>query len=324
MAKGNIFLGMSRGKVGDVVFTRLNGDQVTRVRNRQPKNPQSPTQMLQRIVLNTSSKAYSLLQDIANHSFEGFSQGTANQSAFMRANVEMLRQKLTYELAFPTEEVMLASTQANFNQKGDTSTELNEYIISSGSLQRLLLQWTGTAIRLDFVTNFGTAPTLDTLTYADVIEGLGAQRGDQLTFCIVTYDSSNTRPREFATAFKYARIILEPSDGDTSVKFLTGSEAAGFYVSAPNARNEGTVRFTGVSGSGIMFDNVNRIGQAIETPILAAVIHSRLSGNRWLRSSQSLVWMQTANSIPNADLFSDAFLSYQQGASSSLYLNQAE
>ena len=28
MSKGNLFLGFGRGKVGDVVFSRLNGEQV--------------------------------------------------------------------------------------------------------------------------------------------------------------------------------------------------------------------------------------------------------------------------------------------------------
>jgi hypothetical protein len=51
MAKDNLFLGTARGSVGDIVFSRLDGQQVARVRNRAPRNPQSPAQMVQRIIM---------------------------------------------------------------------------------------------------------------------------------------------------------------------------------------------------------------------------------------------------------------------------------
>ena len=47
MSKGNLFLGFGRGKVGVVVFSRLNGEQVTRARNRSPRKPKYPLQLLQ-------------------------------------------------------------------------------------------------------------------------------------------------------------------------------------------------------------------------------------------------------------------------------------
>lgn len=39
MAKGNPLMSQMRGKVGDLVMTRLAGEQITRSRNRHPKNP---------------------------------------------------------------------------------------------------------------------------------------------------------------------------------------------------------------------------------------------------------------------------------------------
>lgn len=48
MAKGNALLGYSRGSVGDVTFSRVKGQQVSKARNRQPANPKTNKQVLQR------------------------------------------------------------------------------------------------------------------------------------------------------------------------------------------------------------------------------------------------------------------------------------
>ena len=51
MSKGNMLLGKSRGKVGDVVFATLKGQQITKAYNGNPANPRSPLQMTQRVRL---------------------------------------------------------------------------------------------------------------------------------------------------------------------------------------------------------------------------------------------------------------------------------
>lgn len=320
MSKGNLFLGQARGKVGDIVFTRGYGEQVTRARNRAPKNPQTPLQQLQRICLTTACKAYSLMQAICDHSFEGLSVGTPCQSEFTRLNIDKLRQSLAYELAFPEDQVMLDSVAYNFNQKGDNAAELNPYIISRGSLPSLQYVFFQSEMKLEFKSQL-SAPT--TASYADVVEALGVQRGDQLTFVSVTYDNSVSNTRCLATGFKFARIILEPADGDMSVAFLSGTEG-NYAVNAPNPKNEGIVKISGIQASQLGIAGVNLLNIPNETPILGGVILSRLTGNVWKRSSQSLIWLAGSNAIPNTDLFGDAYLSYKPSADSSLYLNQAE
>ena len=91
MAKGNLFLGLGRGKVGDVVFYRKNGDQVTRVRNRSVRNPNTDGQLYQRAIMATVSKAYQAGAAIFDHSFEGVSVGAHCQSRFMELNCKLLR-----------------------------------------------------------------------------------------------------------------------------------------------------------------------------------------------------------------------------------------
>lgn len=98
MAKGNLFQGMARGKVGDVVFSRLNGQQISRVRNRSPRNPNTNKQMVQRAVMANIMAMYSAGQAIFNHAFQGKAVGAENQREFMKSNVNILRSLVVSEL----------------------------------------------------------------------------------------------------------------------------------------------------------------------------------------------------------------------------------
>lgn len=101
MAKGNLFQGMGRGKVGDVVFSRLNGEQISRVRNRHPKNPRSNSQLYQRAIMATVMQAYSAGKAIFDHSFEGYAVGSQNQRRFLSLNAKMLRQLVATDINTP-------------------------------------------------------------------------------------------------------------------------------------------------------------------------------------------------------------------------------
>lgn len=86
-----MFQGMARGVVGDVVFTRQNGQQVSRVRNRVPSNPKTNAQLYQRAIMATIMQAYSAGKAIFDHSFEGYKVGTGCQQRFMKLNTKLLR-----------------------------------------------------------------------------------------------------------------------------------------------------------------------------------------------------------------------------------------
>lgn len=318
---------MARGAVGDVVFSRVGGQQIARSRNRSPKNPQSPNQLLQRIVFNTASKAYSRLQAICNHSFEGYAEGTPCQSRFMELNADYLRGLLAFEIASPYEESLIESNVTSFNRKGDPTAVCNEYVISQGSLPSTRIS-PASGWMFSLAVPFAGLSTES--TYDDVIASLGLRRGDQLTFCVATFNSSSSNPeqRGFITAFEFARVILEPADGDFSSAFFAGSENR-YTVAQPNPRNEGSVIFSGVLSGVIRVNSINNVSQTSDDatvgfyPILAAVIVSRLVGSTWARSTQSLVWTRSPGYQPENDLFKLAYLSYKKEQSSSLYLNQA-
>lgn len=329
MAKDNLFLGTARGSVGDVTFSRLNGIQVARVRNRSPRNPQSPAQMVQRIIMSTVGKAYSFMSEICNHSFEGFETGQLSQRKFMEVNIGMLRDKVADILAYPVEESVLSSTAFNFSFKNDYAPVLNGYMISAGSLPSVQMS----ALDSNFFPCIDFDPgelTSATITYNDIVSLLGLQRGDQLTFIQVAHDGSKTdHDRDILTGFRFARVILEPSDGDMTSLFLEGGQ-----INKPNARNEGKFSLLYISNSetikGLSFslaDITQNTGSGPQDRLLAGftVILSRQVGGRWLRSTQFLVprYISGVGAMSSSTI-ALAYETYRIGAASDLYLNQAE
>ena len=326
MSKGNLFLGTARGKVGDVVFSRQGGEQIARVRNRSPKNPQTPLQMAQRVIMSTVGKAYSLMAPIADHAFQGRSEGTMCQSRFTELNIALLRRAAAEALNDGSAEAITTSQATNFNGKGDSLVALNPFIISEGSLPSPRLQETagGIGVRL------GVTRTLQNVTYGDVISALGAQRGDQLTFVLLTTDQSEAGvDAGFANGFHFCRIILDPSEGDLTTTFLQtpGVEDPNYYVNMPNAKNEGSVIFGIGSGTNesVLIPMVDGIGnnQSRYSEGAIGAILSRKSGELWQRSSSALV-IFTIGFDTQIHYLGDAVMSYMTEAGSSLYLNQAE
>lgn len=133
MAKGNLFQGMGRGKIGDVVFSRLNGQQVSRVRNRNPKNPRSNAQLYQRAIMATIMQAYSAGKEIFDHSFQGKTVGANNMAVFMRENLKILRQQIAYEIS---SEMLAENMQANCVWPGANQPVANAYLISKGNYKQ--------------------------------------------------------------------------------------------------------------------------------------------------------------------------------------------
>lgn len=138
MAKGNLFQGMGRGKVGDVVFSRLNGEQISRVRNRHPKNPRSNSQLYQRAIMATVMQAYSAGKAIFDHSFEGYAVGAQNQRRFLSLNAKMLRQLVATDINTP---LTGNNQKARVVAPGVSVPVANPFVISRGSYQQNFFVW---------------------------------------------------------------------------------------------------------------------------------------------------------------------------------------
>lgn len=329
MAKGNLFLGFGRGKVGDVVFSRVGGEQVTRARNRAPRNPQTPLQLLQRVVLKTSSSAFSMMQEICNHSFQGEEGVTQNQAAFNRANVKLFRTQLATEINSGDPDVILTSSETNFTPKDEVGAAINPYIVSQGKLPKVEVSWwnSGSEHDTEAVPQLVATVEWNVSTYEQLISKLGLQQGDQLTVLALTCDDTAEGSSSLFKGFHYGRFILDPDDGD-----LTHTLADTTHW---NPKNE-NIAFRANSGtSGVFFmpdDVKNFFDVSTETCVVGyAVIASRWTGNAWARSDAQLIikpWTVGDDWHLQQDhgemLLSDAILSYMDDSASLLYLNQAE
>ena len=129
MSKGNLFQGQGRGKVGDVVFTVRNGEQVGRVRNRHPYNPRSPRQLVQRAIMATVATAYSSGKAIFDHSFQGKPAGDACARYFLKRNSTKLRSDIADQLLLSPQEASACVVGPN-----PLYPTANAYMVSEGTL----------------------------------------------------------------------------------------------------------------------------------------------------------------------------------------------
>ena len=314
-----MFLGYARGKVGDVVFTRSGGEQVTRSRNRSPKNPKTARQAVQRSILKTVSQAYAVLAPICDHSFEGLQQGTPNQSRFSSLNIAMLRGNVLANVNMSDPDEILSSELWNFATRDLLYPVINPYIVSSGSLPSLVYSW-GVNDRPTLAIAGMTANS----TYQDVVNALGLERGDQLTF-LWTYARDNEQDWDsLISGFEYSRVILEPANGNMSTVFVDDTTGT---PTSPNEANQGRI-YLGPDTGVLTFSPTQAGAEAAGSRRVisgCAVIVSRHFGSMWRRSPQSLI-VRTDLDLPyNSRYLGDAALTFMATeGGSSLYLNQAE
>lgn len=292
MSRGNLFMGNASGKLADVVLYRNAGAQVARLRVRKPRNPRTESQLIQRVIQSTAAKAYSVLQAICNHAFEGKSSKTQNQSEFMRLNVAADRYRVNVA-------PMGWRSLTYFNSRDMVEPLINNYIVSSGSLPEMQFSSDG----YEFTIGAGSGLTAED-TYQQVCDKLGLKRGDQITVLNLQVDDNAVM-----SSLAAVRFILEPSDGDMSAKFL-GTAGA---INKPNEKNEGNFKVNIAEGT--MTITMPSNGSA------GTVIISRYENGKWLRTTSRLHVAKVLESIATLGAAVD---SWKSAVSSDKYLNQAD
>lgn len=212
MAKGNIFLGYARGSVGDVVMYRANGAQVSRSRNRAPRNPQSSRQIFQRAIISTIAKAYAAGKDIFDHSFEGVSVPGGSQREFLSDNIRGLRDRI-------------AADQAN-NIGGIYSDPLvgprattpvhGRFVVSRGSLSQTFFSYNAPTGEggTNEVSSITIPPASADETIGSYATSNGLVPGDIYTFVMFGIKSSETMEGyNRLTRFFWQRFVVK--DGIT-------------------------------------------------------------------------------------------------------------
>lgn len=321
MAKGNMLLGKARGSVGDVTFSVLNSEQITRAKAKSVKNPRTEGQMVQRILMSTTIQAYSGMQSIVDHSFQGVPYQGRSMNRFNSLNVKNLR-SLYAEIAAGN-----TGIPAVFNANGMKRIALAPWILSTGSLPKVAIA-EDTEVSAEWPvaklvsTQAGSATvdsgvflnSLTNVSYADFCAYYGLQQGDQLTLCALTRNISD---EERGCNFKYGRFILQPNDGDMS-HLLTDTSVA-------NEKNQ-NLKFVEDTGLAIVFADLNDAGADNRTFIFAAaIITSRLENQSWKRSNAQFM-MATDDLADGGFSMEDAIDSYNGtdiDTKSPWYLNKA-
>ena len=267
MAKGNMFLGMSRGSVGDVTFYRNRGSQIARARNRKPMNPKTEAQVIQRMILATASKAYSRMKGIVDHSFQGVQYGGVSQSYFLKRAMEDIRTFVSanYPVAVETN---LFNFRGLAEPKAYTMAGVG-LLVSEGTLPTINAVLT--AEENPEFDHFGSSTVLEP-TVSDVLTALGGVVGDQLTIIGIASNGQFYASRYVINADATTAQLAESWDGTADGEAFD-----------PVKSSVGTLNIS-VSDGKI----IPAIGGGLSV-IAASIILSRKDGANWLRSTQRLI-----------------------------------
>ena len=308
MSTGNLFQGMARGSVGDVTFSRLNGKQIARVRNRSPRNPKTNPQLFGRAIMATVMRAYSAGREIFDHSFEGVAVGAASQNRFLSLNNRVLREYLAADI--------------NNNQTANKSINTfvgpkvqspvpSRYVISEGSLDAGLMgayYAGGGSGRVDLSAITSPAQGATAAAYFEGLVSQGKIAADDIyTICVFSCDPNTvplfeirerTEPttKQYATSFMFVRLrpnmdLLEATELTAAELTIVGnagttSGAGIFYVDSYGGNGD-VATFINSQVTGKTFGDNIELSAPDGLAGTIGVIHSKF--NTTLRSSSEMV-----------------------------------
>lgn len=291
MAKGNWLLGGVSGKVGDLVLSKSNGKQVTRARNRNPKNPKTSAQALQRMKFGALAAFYdAFATDVLDHSWQGVKYGGASHNFFYKA-------------------ALSSSVKTPAVAKGSSIFVPSNYPMARGLLQSVNVQFqSGTSMHTDIAFDWSSNNSTSLQTFIDdFIYENPYYAGKQLTFVIVSLEDGNFIPN-------VARIIFDKSA----------------YTAQELGKQVTDIVIDGMYFTGDEFLEA-RLDKAYTIQIAAGcVIVSEWNGSAWARSNSDLVINDHVmpEYYFQGDYFSEALKTYMSTSTTSTefsnkYLNGA-
>lgn len=312
MSKGNMLLGYARGKVGSLVFSRQDNEQIVRARNYHPRNPRTNAQLYQRAIMATVMQAYSVGKEIFDHSFQNKSVGNENMREFLSRNARALRAQIS------------ASVDNNMTDNGARviapkslyMVPFEGMIISAGNYQQQLFEFNG--------TNEYSLPSLGN-DWQNFVELHQLRSGDIYTFVIVygntskvvftAIDGADKTGQQLATNFGFVR--LQVKQGVESLTTAPGSITLADIFEVTDVINAKTINLTGtLDGAVIAVSDLVPDGEQDDIALASGLIRSRFDED--LRSDSVLslsskmfgiapkylldAWKKGTNQLGNSDL----------------------
>ena len=260
MSKGNVLLGMARGAVGDIVFSRLKGQQVTRARNRMPANPRTSSQMYQRALFTDAVKFYTRgRRNLFQFAFENKKENESDYNAFMRENAKR----------------GVVISKAAFDNYGYPA--LGNFIMSKGTLPPMIgSELINTGMKVEKTISATEAPAVATLGDISriLIDGVDTLEGDILTFVTIVVNENTNVPNVDGVGGNTTWVINQIQLNASSTQPLSD-----YGLTATQVFSEGSA----------VVDITQNIDTLFNTSIAAGVvIHSRNTANGVRVSTEEL------------------------------------
>ena len=246
MAKSKSFFGLRKGSTKSMTFSTLNGQQVTKDRVSEVRNPKTSGQAVQRMKLAPAQKFYEAFEGILNHSWQGVEYGNKSRQKFM---AEALKQN-----------------GGPYVVKGFPSLVPATYPLASGSLAKVEVGsfWFEGAAKTNIYIAPGSVTDATNLIQRIVSNNDDFEYGDKITFVSI---------RQNQASFNYvgskAQLILK----ETLSADETDDRAA--LIESLTADQEGFM-LIGTDGTPFTTDTASCIA--------VGVIHSRGEGSKAKRS----------------------------------------
>ena len=257
-----MMLGYSRGSVGDVTFSRLKGQQIAKARNRNPNNPKTKTQMMQRSLFVSATKFYQQARaKFFKFAYEDKKYHESDFNAFMRHNVKNgtnMSQEAVQAYNYPA---------------------LGMWALSKGSLQPFEQKSEGNIFKAStgiVVSTSYQVPTTVGALSATLIQSNRFQPGDMLTMVNYGFTKVGDAPvpalaplnDDYMTYFTYKQMVINTESTESLTKYDIGVEV------------DGTTHVLYITSTGEVYD---------ERYVAVCLIHSRQTANGLLVSDSVLL-----------------------------------
>lgn len=330
MAKHNLFLGQARGKVGSVIFSRLNGVQISRAYNPNPRNPKSWAQATQRAAFASISQYYKVFKYLIEQGQQGIKVGTPSVQDWQSRTLKQLTG-------------VIGSSRMVLNAKGVQYPQLLPISLTNGSLPSLSYDIRGVensagdthyGLCLTFGGRYTTAEALAAMTLGDVYAMTpGLQRGFQLTFALlgwsVDLDMFDYNNRAFAAM--WAQYVIAEDADETLPFFVTvEGDANHVQINPEILTSSWGERFTPrwslrvIDNTAVAYlDAPEYVTDGSGGIVAGCCITSYYNGSAWARSTSPMAIAADWATSDQTDVI-ETYQRATRSTSSDLYLNQAK
>ena len=234
MAKSKSFYGLRRGSTKSMTYSVLNGQQITKDRVVEVRNPKTAGQAVQRMKLAPAQKFYDAFSEILNHAWQGVEFGNKSRQHFMS---EAMKQN-----------------GGPYVIKGFPSLVPGTYPIANGSLAKVnITEFVETDLTTtDLYLGESSMSGIGDYINAIIANNAGFEEGDKLSFIQVMYNARTGAysPRKLQLILKETLAADESDDRAILVEGFVKSDDG--FLALPLDESAWNFNTLGVCAMGII------------------------------------------------------------------------